>query len=160
MNGIKQGAWRKKHNKLPAPTPEEFAQYRGGHTNKLWGLVGRDWQCPSCKRNKFEQLTWTIDRRKSVAAIPVYGWLAPIHEHHDHGADEGLRSQRFPPTHLCFDCNNAEGRIKKTLKLPSDFSFSPDELSLFITGHPHRRVTEDIEAAKRIADGVLRFRLF
>jgi hypothetical protein len=75
--------------------------------------------------------------------------------HHDHGADGGQRAQRFAPTLICFYCNIAEGRAKRMLKLPKDFSFSPVELSMFIVGYPHRRITEDLEAAKAIAESIL-----
>lgn len=139
------------------PTQADFDLYRGGHTPKKWVEVGQDWCCPSCKRTKFEQLTWTVRRiQNGRVATSSYAWLAPIVEHHDHGADRGKRAPRFSPAYLCFDCNVAEGRVKRVLKkrmpnLPSEFSFSPEELACFVTGYPHRRVTENLEIAERMA---------
>jgi hypothetical protein len=154
----------KKHLSLPVPTQEDYERYTGGHTPRKWVTVGETWRCPSCERTKFEQLTWTKSRTGSGGiARHSYIWLAPIVEHHDHGADDYRqnvirRKPRFAPTFICFDCNIAEGRLKRLLKLPQDFSFSPTELNLIITGHPHRRVTEDPEMAKLISDAVLRLR--
>jgi hypothetical protein len=148
----------RKHLTLPVPTQADFDQYKGGHTHKKWVVVGPDWCCPSCRRAKFEQLTWTQRRTQNGrVATGEYAWLAPIIAHHDHGAT-GLRAPRFPPTYLCFDCNIAEGRAKRMLKLPPDFSFSPQELACFVTGYPHRRVTENLEVAERIAVAILAFR--
>jgi hypothetical protein len=63
---------RKNCERLPIPTIEDFARYTGGHTHRKWQEVGLDWRCPSCKRTKFEQLTWTqllgIPRIVSTAA--------------------------------------------------------------------------------------------
>lgn len=147
----------KKHLSLPIPTRQDYECYTGGHTPRKWILVGETWRCPSCERTKFEQLTWTKSRR----GLRTYIWLAPIVEHHDHSVDTYrqtpiARKLRFAPTLICFDCNIAEGRLKRMLKLPQNFSFSPAELNAIITGYPHRRVTEDIEIAKLIADAVLR----
>jgi len=148
---------RKNCEHLPLPTIEDFAGYTGGHTHRKWRQVGHEWRCPSCKRTKFEQLTWTQQRRDN-GRVPTgrFIWLAPIVEHHDHGAIRGLRHPRFAPTLLCFDCNIAEGRVKRVLRLPSDFSFSPEELNAFITGYPHRRVTENLDIAAQIAERVIR----
>lgn len=152
------GPLRKNLN-LPVPSQADFDRYKGGHTHRKWAGVGPDWLCPSCKRTKFEQLTWTQCRTEN-GRVPTgrYAWLAPIVTHHDHGADGGLRVPRFPPTYLCFDCNIAEGRVKRVLKLPPNFSFSPEELACFITGYPHRRVTENLVVAQRVALAVLAFR--
>jgi rubredoxin len=143
---------------LRVPTPEDFTGYRGGHTPKKWTRLPYDWRCPSCGRSKYEQIRWT----KSITGYGVpkgeYQWLAPIHEHHDHGGGTRERAPRFAPTMLCFDCNNAEGRTKDLLDLPGDFSFSPEEMRVFITGLPHCGVDIDLDAAKTIADLVLRFR--
>jgi hypothetical protein len=79
-----------------------------------------------------------------------YQWLAPIQEHHDHRSDNGIDSPRFFPALVCGDCNSADGRVKRLLKLPSEFSFSPTELSQFITGDPHGGVKAGMTIAKRI----------
>jgi hypothetical protein len=74
---------------IRVPSRRDFDSYRGGHTPQKWARLSHDWRCPSCKRSKFEQLRWT----KSISGFGVpkgeYQWLAPIHEHHDHGADGG-----------------------------------------------------------------------
>jgi rubredoxin len=143
---------------LRIPTPEEFIGYRGGHTHQKWTRLPHGWHCPSCGRSKYEQVRWT----KCITGYGVpkgeYQWLAPIHEHHDHGGDAEERAPRIRPTMLCFDCNNAEGRTKTLLDLPCDFSFSPDELREFITGLPHCGVDIDLDIAKTKADQLLRFR--
>ena len=137
------------------PCDLDLQEYRGGHTNKKWAQLPGHWRCPSCNRSKLEQLRWT----RSITGFGVpkgqYQWLAPIHEHHDHGADSGVRPARFPATMLCFDCNNADGRAKRILSLPEDFSFSVDELSSFITGIPHCGVDINLEVAEQIARYVL-----
>jgi hypothetical protein len=51
---------------------------------------------------------------------------------------------------ICSGCNLADASVKKRLGLPSEFSFSPAELSHFITGHPHGGVTPDLILARRI----------
>ena len=161
---MSQSGPHRKHFWLPVPTMEEYARYTGGHTFRKWAAVGEAWCCPSCKRSKFEQLTWTQSRTGyGGTALGSYVWLAPIVEHHDHGADNYARNNsprqpRFAPTLICFDCNISEGRLKRLLKLPKDFSFSPSELNAIITGHPHRRVTENLEAASLIAYAVLALR--
>jgi hypothetical protein len=117
---------------------------------------------PFMPGTKFEQLTWTRRRRAyGGRRVGEYTWLAPVVEHHDHSVDIFqnrmlARRPRFAPTLICFDCNIAEGRMKRILKLPSDFSFSPVELKAIVTGYPHRRVTEDLEVARLIADALLK----
>lgn len=133
------------------PGLDDLAAYRGAHTAKKWSQLSLEWECPSCRRSKFQQLRWT----KSITGYGVpkgeYQWLAPIHDHHDHGADSGSRNARFPNTMLCFDCNNADGRAKRLLALPEDFSFSPSELEQFVTGIPHCGVDIDLVRADLIA---------
>jgi hypothetical protein len=92
----------------------------------------KDWQTGRC-------LEW------------YWGWMAGLHGHHDHGGDLDGYGARFPETLICDQCNAADGRIKRTLRLPKDFSFSPDELRLFIKSVPHGSHTVDLEAAKNIA---------
>lgn len=40
------------------PTAEDFHAYKGAHTHKLWRSLPLDWSCPSCKRSRYELLTW------------------------------------------------------------------------------------------------------
>ncbi len=143
---------RAKHLALPIPSVADFHAYKGGHTPLKWAEVGPYWHCPSCLRSKYEQLTWTQRKKEGRPVVPtLFFWLAPITEHHDHGADFGRGFPRFLPTYICADCNLAEGFVKRKLRLPPNFSFSVSEMRLFITGHPHRRVTEDLNVASQIA---------
>jgi hypothetical protein len=64
---------------------------------------------------------------------------------------------RFSPTVICSDCNHADGRAKRQLGLPARFSFSPIELSQFITGYPHNGVEVDVEAAGRVYNSLTLF---
>ena len=137
------------------PSPQDLAAYKGGHTNRKWAQLPPHWRCPSCGRSKFEQLRWTKSLTGCGVAKGESQWLAPIHEHHDHGADAGTRPARFAATMLCFDCNNADGRAKRALSLPEDFSFAVEELRIFIHGIPHCGVDLDLSLASRIAECVL-----
>ena len=141
------------------PTLRDLEDYGGGHTFRLWAALPPDWRCPACRRSRFELLTWT----KSITGYGVprgeYQWLAPLHEHHDHRSDHGMFAPRFSPTVICSDCNHADGRAKRQLGLPGRFSFSPIELSQFITGYPHNGVDVDVEAAGRVYDSLTLFLL-
>jgi hypothetical protein len=65
------------------------------------------------------------------------------------------RDQRLGhPPFICGNCNSADGAVKRRFKLPVDFSFSPQELSKFVVGHPHDGVEIDFEAAKSLYDSV------
>ena len=44
---------------------------------------------------------------------------------------------RFPETVLCEQCNAVDGQVKRTLKLPKEFSYSPDEIRAFVEPAPH-----------------------
>jgi hypothetical protein len=135
----------------PIPTQEDFGAYRGAHTRKIWASLPQHWQCPSCGRTRFQLLTWTKARTDSSRrAFGNYHWLAAIHEHHDHCSESGSYLPRFARVFICSDCNSADGAVKRRFKLPVDFSFSPEELSKFVIGHPHDGVEIDFEAAKNL----------
>lgn len=73
------------------------------------------------------------------------GFTAPLTRHHCHG--EG----RFPQTVICGDCNSADGAVKRKLKLPASWSFSPTELSRFVSTPVHSGKTSiDYEIARLI----------
>lgn len=147
-----------KEKALRVPTQEDFDKYSGGHTFKKWSALPPDWRCPACKRSKFQLLTWTKCLTGYGGILPgEYQWLAPIHEHHDHRSDNGIDSPRFAPTLICGNCNSADASVKRRLRLPSQFSFSPSELGQFVTGYPHDRVTADPEIAKKIYAELLFF---
>ncbi|SRR5712692_4808466 len=139
----------------PIPTREDFEAYRGAHTHKIWASLPRHWQCPSCGRTRFQLLTWTKSLTDSSRRVfGDYHWLAAIHEHHDHRSENGYYLPRFAPAFICGNCNSADGAVKRRFKLPVDFSFSPQELSKFVVGHPHDGVEIDFEAAKSLYDSV------
>jgi hypothetical protein len=144
----------RKRQLLKVPTMEEFQNYRGGHTHKKWVALPVEWRCPSCRRSRFEILTWTQTRMEN-GRVPTgeYKWLAPLHGHHDHGSHAGI-PPRFAETIICGDCNSADGRAKRRLNRPADFSFSPLELSLFVIGTPHNGVRFELEVAKKVYESI------
>ena len=106
------------------PSSGDFFAYKGAHSPRLWAEVGPHWTCPACKRDKFQILRWTTRNPRSPNAYQ--DWLAVLHKHHDHSVDRMFsKLGRFPPTIICDQCNMADGRAKKKLKLPAEFSFSP-----------------------------------
>lgn len=64
--------------------------------------------------------------------------------HHCHGRG------RFPETLICGDCNSADGAAKRKLKLPENWSFSPQEIAQFVRGTPHAAVDIDFDIAKAV----------
>ena len=105
-----------------------------------------DWMCPSCGRKKREIMRWKLRGKKDKRYV---GWVAEIHLHHDHGEDFG-RDPRFEPIKICSQCNAADGHMKTKLKLPKDFSFSPCEISRFISATANGWHDYDYEKAKKI----------
>src|SRR4051812_30311958 len=104
-------------------------------------------------------MRWTR-RKPSSHSKPFMGWLAAFHEHHDHGADrpgfgdDGMflpqGPERFGKVIICDQCNSADGRAKRKLALPPDWSFSPDEIRQFVTPTPHGPHVIDYHAADAI----------
>ena len=131
---------------MKIPTNEDFNKYTGVHCHRLWIEVGDLWICPSCKRNKFEILHWT--RRFPGKPNTFMDWVATLHRHHDHS--QGYTSTnmgRFPHTLICGQCNSADGAVKRKLKLPKNFSFSPEEISSFVKATPHGKHKIDYKIA-------------
>jgi len=82
--------------------------------------------------------------------------MAGLHKHHDHSVSLWSREQpRFPETIICDQCNGADGATKRKLQLPSDFSFSPMELSWFVVPRPHEKHEIIYEAAQSIYDALI-----
>jgi len=134
---------------IKVPTLDDFLDYKGAHCHQLWTQVGPDWRCPSCQRSKFEQLRWTTRFPGSPHAFK--GWIAVLHRHHDHSVgfmERGVR--RFSETVICDQCNAADGAAKRKLKLPEKFSYSPQEISLFVVANPHSKHTIKYEVAAEI----------
>ena len=129
------------------PTAEEFAAYTGAHCHQLWKQVGPHWSCLCCRRSKFELLCWT--KRTPGKCVPFRDWMAQLHEHHDH-APEAKFSRRFEALLIRGQCNGADGVAKSKLKLPSHFSFTPREISQFVTATPHGKHRLDLGNARQI----------
>ncbi|WP_244858615.1 MULTISPECIES: hypothetical protein [Lysobacteraceae] len=73
------------------------------------------------------------------------GFSISMTHHHCHGVG------RFPRTLICGDCNSADGAVKRKLRLPQAWSFSPAEIGRFVSVVPHSGATViDYEKAKRI----------
>lgn len=130
---------------IRVPTFEQFRSHDGLHYKHLWREVGDNWNCPSCKRSKYEVMRWA--KRFPNNPNAFWDWVAPLHRHHDHSAQ-----RRFPMTIICDQCNSSDGAVKRKLKLPGGFSFSPQEIGRFVMGTPHGRHKIDYEVAKKIYD--------
>lgn len=131
------------------PTYENYYNHDGLHYKKLWKSTSEDWTCPACGRSKFQIMKWT--RRFPNKPEKLMGWVAALHRHHDHSVgllESGVR--RFPETIICGQCNATDGVVKKKLKLPSKFSFSPLEMRSFIQATPHDSHKIDYDIALTI----------
>lgn len=141
--------WGSDHVPIRIPTAEEFAAYQGAHCHQLWKRVGPDWTCPCCHRSKFQILRWTTRFPRTPQRFD--DWIAGLHEHHDHSVGWGSsENARFPRTIICDQCNAADGAAKRQLKLPANFSFSPHEISRFVTATPHGKHKLNMEVAAAI----------
>lgn len=114
------------------PTEDEIEDYARRHVNSMWTDVGQEWRCPICKRSRIEVMI-----QKTHPAKNPYWTCQPIGIHHDHGS-HNTGKERFDRMVVCGECNQADARAKRKLKLPANFSFSPDEIALFTTPSPHR----------------------
>lgn len=120
------------------PTSEDYYNHSGLHYHRLWESIDDVWVCPGCGRSKFQIMKWT--RRFPKSANSFMDWVAALHKHHDHSVGFFESGQpRFLETLICGQCNSADGSAKRKLKLPSNFSFSPQEMSLFIQATPHQK---------------------
>lgn len=121
----------KKNRERRMPTQDEIQAFTGAHCKLLYASIGPDWRCPGCHRTKYQAMRWTMLFRNSPNRYE--GWACGLHKHHDHGPRPG----RFPETLICEQCNSADGAAKRGLKLPRDFSFSPQEINRFVIATPH-----------------------
>lgn len=132
---------------IKKPSDQEYLEYDGGHCSGIWKDLDELWRCPSCKRNKREVMMWV--KRKSSDRQPD-GWSSPLTRHHDHSDNK-----RFKRTIICGVCNSADGNVKAKWGLPSDFSFSPEEIGLFVTPVFHAKHKNiDFDKAKSIYDSL------
>lgn len=140
--------------KIKIPTYEDYYNHTGLHYKNLWKSIDDEWCCPACGRNKYQIMKWT--KRFPNSPKQFMDWVAVLHKHHDHSLgylESGLR--RFPETIICGQCNLADGAVKKKLKLPSKFSFSPQEMRTFIQATPHDKHVIDFEVACAIYNSIL-----
>ncbi|HCG6973264.1 TPA: hypothetical protein NJ334_004399 [Vibrio parahaemolyticus] len=136
-------------NDVKVPSLQDYLDHTGLHYKKLWAEVGNDWKCPACSRTKFQILRWT--KRFPNKPTAFMGWVATLHRHHDYSADIlHPQNARFSETVICGQCNSADGAVKRKLKLPKDFSFSPVEISKFVSATPHGAHKISYELAESI----------
>jgi hypothetical protein len=77
------------------------------------------------------------------------GFSVSIVEHHCHAY------RRFDRATICGDCNSADGAVKRKLKLPESWSFSPAEIKRFVKMKIHSGETLiDYEEARRIYEAL------
>lgn len=122
------------------PSDKEYRSYDGGHCKHLWHDLSEEWQCPGCNRSKREILRW---RERNVNGNTFNGWIAPLCKHHDHSSLD-----RFHETVICGDCNSVDGAIKRKLRLPESWSFSPNEIRQFITPIANAKHTDKARSLK------------
>lgn len=131
------------------PTDQEFAAYNGEHCHILWKGLPAGWRCPGCDRTKLEIMRWTRRQRHGQPAF--MGWMAGLHQHHDHAEDPPFsKTGRFKKETICDQCNSVDGLAKLKLGLPESFSFSPLEIRQFIATAPHGRHKIDLDKARGI----------
>ena len=135
------------------PTHQEYLEYDGAHCFQLWNGLSDSWRCPACDRTKLQVLRWTRRFFKlGVGTCPSFmGWMAGLHRHHDHS--QGFVEQgtgRFPAAVICDQCNASDGAVKRQLKLPEDFSFSPSEIGNIIITSPYGKHSIDLAKAQHV----------
>ncbi|PKG37015.1 hypothetical protein [Psychromonas sp. Urea-02u-13] len=126
-----------------------------------WASAGERWRCPGCARKRDEceittetgkKLRWLVyhhdhmrDYVKHFIMSEYGSFLEPIE-------DKVLKSEiwkqmdllkifivRFEPTLICLDCNEVEGKLKKTLGCDKFFSFHHLEIKRAIMKCPNER---------------------
>lgn len=140
--------------KIKIPTNEDYYNHTGLHYKNLWKSIGDEWSCPACGRSKYQIMKWT--KRFPNSPNSFMDWVAALHKHHDHSIgflENGVR--RFSETIICGQCNAADGAAKRKLKLPANFSFSPQEMRTFIQAAPHDKHVIDFEMARIIYNSIL-----
>lgn len=131
------------------PADEDYRLHDGLHYRHLWQETPDTWKCPSCGRTKYQVMRWAKRFPKSPDSF--MGWVAPLHRHHDHSVGYFQPGKpRFPQATICDQCNSCDGAAKRKLNLPSDFSFSPEEISLFIVATPHGKHSINFDVARSV----------
>lgn len=118
------------------PTEQEIRNFVPHRGRDIWLFLDESWRCPVCGRGKRELMRW----RKGTGGSGQ--WTCSLHLHHDHG--DRWTGRRL----VCGDCNAADGIAKRLLKLPSSWSFSPDELASFVKCEPNGSIESvDLDTA-------------
>lgn len=134
------------------PTDAEISAFTGMHCARLYAqALSQGWHCPSCVRHIQQLIRWTEIRgpswRARLGDLHGMGFTITLTQHHCHGKG------RFAQTLICGDCNSADGAVKRKLRLPASWSFSPQEIGQFVTVTPHSgRTTIDYTKAQNIFD--------
>jgi len=137
----------KRNSNRRIPTAQKYFTFDGAHCKQIYAGLPADWQCPACRRNKYQIMRWTLLYPNSPA--PYEGWAAGYHKYHDHGAESGV-APRFEQAILCEQCNSADASAKRKLNLPKQFSFSPKEIAQFVAATPHGWHLLDYDRASQI----------
>jgi len=143
-------------------------------TNKNWNNTPETWACPCCKRTKLHIL------RPSQAG-KLIGNLINHHDHISAYVQKEFREQvkslgrknpsekegwfvnhkiipflnKFDRTLVCEDCNNADPKAKALISdICQQFSFSPQEMAVFITPKPHTTHAINKERLHSIYEGI------
>jgi rubredoxin len=134
------------------PTLDDYQQYDGAHCSHLWRQLEESWRCPGCDRTKFQIMRWT---NRAPQGQRFKGWIAPLARHHDKSQGPvDVAQGRFREQVICDHCNTADGTVKRKLKLPRQFSFSPADIRQFIQARPHRGHEIDYELARSIFERI------
>jgi hypothetical protein len=134
------------------PTAAEIAAFDGMHCASMYReAVAAKWRCPSCERSAHELIRWSEIRgpgmRRRYGDEFGMGWTITMARHHCHAG------RRFETTLICGDCNAADGAVKRKLKLPSDWSFTPEEIGQFVRVDCYSgRTCIDFDKAQQIYD--------
>ncbi len=136
---------------------------------EFWMMTPQGWCCPVCNRSKSEIVRKDKNNRLICRLV----------EHHDHMIDIlGKRFNEISATLIggviaddaaerfarrsssmvsaynniviCQDCNNADAKAKKAVGMSVHFSYSPDEISRFITPQKNSPHDVDVNIAREI----------
>lgn len=135
-----QAKTRKRNASRRIPSWPDFLAFDGQHCRQIYLSLPADWECPGCRRSKFQILRWTTRFPNLPNAFE--GWVGGYHRHHDHGAErysfgEVARPPRFREAVVCEQCNAADAQAKRRLVLPKDFSYAPLEICRFVEATAH-----------------------
>ncbi|WP_197734987.1 hypothetical protein [Photobacterium damselae] len=140
----------------------------GAHLNRWWVMTPVTWKCPCCCRTKDQ-----------IVRLNKNNFLTcQLHEHHDHMKDvvkelfESFSTKQnvvvadelsekfaiktafslsaYDNTVVCFDCNKADAVAKKIVQAHRYFSFSPKQISEFLTVTPNEEHKVDQQKAMQV----------